>query len=275
MRITAISLLILTVVHFIQPRSVIAAEAIYLANQAVLVTSGDTKVLFDPLYDNGYDRYQMVPAEVQQKLMAGETPFDDVDAVFISHSHGDHFTPELMRQYLLNQPDVRVYAPMQAVTALRAASRNAGADDEALFRRVTGIALENGDDALQIELQNISIGAISIPHSGWPERMTDIENLSFRISLDNETTVAHFGDADANAQHFEPYGSYWAAQTTHFAMPPYWFFQSAEGRAILDEVIKPEQAVGTHVLVELPEDEAESLDGYDLFTKPGERRSIH
>ena len=32
----------------------------YLANEGLMVTHGDTKVLFDPLYDNSYGRYHKV-----------------------------------------------------------------------------------------------------------------------------------------------------------------------------------------------------------------------
>jgi len=240
----------------------------------MLIVSGNTKVLFDPLYENNYDRYQLVPAAMQRDLLAGKPPFDDIDAVFVSHHHGDHFTPELMLQYLLSQPTVRLYAPMQAVAALRSAIREAGADEENLAERIVGIALENGDPAMTMDADDLSIGVVRIPHSGWPESRTDIENLSFRVTLDEGTTVTHFGDADANLQHFEPYRDYWSAATTDLAVPPYWFFQSAAGHEILDDIVRSEQSLGTHVPVELSEADTDNLADYDLLTQPGERRRI-
>lgn len=32
----------------------------YLANEGVMVVQGDTKVVFDPLFRNGYGRYQLL-----------------------------------------------------------------------------------------------------------------------------------------------------------------------------------------------------------------------
>ena len=65
----------------------------YLANAAVLVTNGGTKVVFDPLFRNDFGSYERVPASMERALFAGEPPFDGLDAVFISHYHEDHFRP--------------------------------------------------------------------------------------------------------------------------------------------------------------------------------------
>ena len=72
------------------------ATVMYLANQGVLVTAGDTGILFDPLFDADFDRFQLVPAELHAAMLAGEPPFDDVAAVFVSHAHADHFSAGMM-----------------------------------------------------------------------------------------------------------------------------------------------------------------------------------
>lgn len=107
------------------------AEALYLANEGVLVRSGATTVLFDPLFENSYGQYQLLPDRMQAAIFSGEPPFDDVDAVFVSHAHGDHFSSRLMLDYLRVQPDVRLYAPAQAIAAMRNAADD---EDQAIFR---------------------------------------------------------------------------------------------------------------------------------------------
>ena len=247
--------------------------ATYLANQGVLVESGDTAVLFDPLFDRDFGQFQLVPEEMQAALMAGEEPFDDVAAVFVSHYHGDHFSPALMLEYLRRQPSVRLYAPMQATNALR----EAAGDDHDVMTQVTGLALEHGDAPVTMQLGELSVSAIRLPHSGWPDRMTDIENLAFRVTLDEQIIVEHYGDADPNRQHFEVYPDYWTSSSPDFAMPPYWFFLSPEGRDIVADIIRPDQVVGTHAPVELPPypaTRAPEFQAFDVFRKPGERRDI-
>ena len=56
----------------------------YLANEGVMIWRGDTKILFDPLYDNSYGTYQMVPDRVRNAIFAGEAPYDGVQAVVTS-----------------------------------------------------------------------------------------------------------------------------------------------------------------------------------------------
>ena len=153
----------------------------------------------------------------------------------------------------------------------------AGASDGEVFDRVTGIALDNGDDALRIDVGDVALTVFRVPHSGWPTRRTDIENLVFKVTLNGSTTVAHFGDADANPAHFRPTAPVWSAPRTGLAMPPYWFFLSDGGREILDDIVRPASAVGAHVPVSVPDDPGErppEMAGIDLFTEPGETRSI-
>jgi L-ascorbate metabolism protein UlaG (beta-lactamase superfamily) len=259
----------LTPVAFAQSTSSVQ----YLANEGVMVTYSGSKVLFDPLFNNGYNNYQMVSDIVRDAIMTGKAPYDDIDAVFISHYHGDHFSAVDLLAMLRGQANVHVYATLQAVTAMREV---ATADDEALFARVTGLDLRYGDSPVTIEAEAIRIDAAYIPHSGWPSARTDVQNIAFRVTLENEGTVLHLGDADARDVHFATDALYWQEQQTDLALPPYWFFLTDEGPAILDDRIGARHAIGIHVPARFS-DSSEipaELDGRDLFTSPGERRTI-
>ncbi len=59
-----------------------------------------------------------------------------------------------------------------------------------------------------LTLRYYTAGLIRIPHAGWPERAS-VSNLVFRITLDNNVTIMHMGDADSNDEHFQPYKDYW------------------------------------------------------------------
>ena len=80
-----------------------------------MITHEDTKILFDPLYNNGFGTYQMVPDDVRESMFAGTFPFDGVDAVFVSHFHGDHFAADDMLRLMRANAGIRLYAPAQAV----------------------------------------------------------------------------------------------------------------------------------------------------------------
>lgn len=250
------------------------AEALYLANEGVLVRSGETTVLFDPLFDDSYGQYQLLPDPMQAAIFSGEPPFDNVGAVFVSHAHGDHFSARLMLDYLRVQPGVRLYAPAQAIAAMRNAAEDR---DRAIFERVTGIAIDSGDEALDFVIDAVAVTVMRVPHSGWPNRMADIENLVFRVTLEDDVTVAHFGDADPDPDHFAVNAESWKAARTDLAMPPYWFFLSDGGLDILENIVGAADAIGVHVPVSISDDpnaRQTELRGHDLFTVPGQTRPL-
>ena len=242
-------------------------SVLYMANEGFMVESGETKVVFDPLFRNGFGHYQLLPKSMEEALFAGAPPFDGIDAVFVSHHHGDHFSPEDILRLLKEQQDIRLYAPLQAVKAMRSIAR---AEDGEVFDRVNAVELAYKDAPVSMGMNGLKIEAVRIPHAGWPTGRLDIENISWRVTLNDTTTVLHMGDADPNDIHFERDADYWAKGHTQMAFPPYWFFSSHGGEAILRDRIRADHNVGVHVPVAVPK----NLRGYDLFTRPGETREI-
>ena len=250
------------------------SRAQYMANEGLMVVEGDTKVVFDPLFRNSYGQYQLLPKEMEEALYSGQPPFDGIDAVFISHYHGDHFSPADILRLLQEQPGIHLYAPAQAVDGLRSVS---GTDDEKVFERVTAIELAYKDTPVTLAMDSLLIEAVRIPHSGWPNGRLDVENISWRVTLNENTTVLHMGDADPNDVHFARDAAYWDKRHTHMAFPPYWFFTTNHGPGILENRIKPGHSVGVHVPVSISKDPSlrqQDLRNVDLFTEPGEIRDI-
>ena len=157
-----------------------AQQAFYMANEAVMVTDGDTKVLFDPLYPESYGQYLLVPEAMREALFAGYEPFDGVDAIFVSHFHGDHFSAEDMLRLLIAQPDIILYAPQQAVLAMRSI---ADPEQELVFDRVNGVDLEYQDAPVILSMDKLKVEAVRIPHSGWPTGRLNVQNIVWRVTL--------------------------------------------------------------------------------------------
>jgi len=244
----------------------------YLANEGVMVAHGDTKILFDPLFENSYELYQRVPQSMREAIFAGASPYDGVDAVLISHFHGDHFSASDVLRLLQEREDIRLYAPAQAVAGMR---QLAAPTDEAVFERVTMFDLEYGDAPVFVRMEGLLIEAVHVPHSGWPTRRTDVQNIAFRVTLEDTSTVLHLGDADARLVHFEQDEIYWDERHVDLAFPPYWFFRSADGQEILEDRVRANHSIGIHVPAEFADDRSKMPDellGEDLFMNPGEGR---
>ncbi|MGE3175959.1 MAG: MBL fold metallo-hydrolase [Vicinamibacterales bacterium] len=255
-------------------RMATTATARYLANASVLVTHGDTTVVFDPLFRNDFGQYALVPAETERALFAGAAPFDGLDAVFVSHYHEDHFSAADVLRLLEARPGLQLYAPAQAVAGMREVSSNRLA---AVAPRVHAIALAYQDPPVTLAQGSLVVEAVRIPHSGWPERQQLVENIAFRVTLDAATTVVHLGDADPSDAHFARDDAYWRRRRTDVAFPPYWFLTSDEGRRVLDRRIAAARSIGVHVPARVPSQSgqrAPELRGLELFTVPGEVRDI-
>jgi L-ascorbate metabolism protein UlaG (beta-lactamase superfamily) len=246
------------------------ARATYLGNEGVLVARGGTKVLFDAFYDDSYGEYLTIAPETRNAMMKGAPPYDGVDAVFVSHIHGDHFSPAPTIAYLRAQSDVVLYAPAQAKRAILAAGV---ADDDPIIARIRAIDMSPEDKAKSFSVGAIEIEVVSILHAGDRK---DVQNYSWRVTLDDKTTVIHFGDAGAVAANFERHKAHFAARRHDAAFPPFWWYTEDAGRAILKDVIKAKQTIGVHVPASAQgkgEETRRDLGG-DLFTDPGETREI-
>ncbi len=241
-------------------------EATYLGNSAVLVQSGDNKILYDPFFHNDFGIYRLVPEGLRQAVFKGTPPYDGIDAIIISHAHTDHFDAKDVINYLSQHQDTQLFAPQQAVAEILALN-----PAETIRPRLHGFALNFGDQPQSMQKHGILVEAVRIPHAGWPSRK-DIENIVFRVTLNGQLTSMHMGDADPDDDHYLPFKRHWQARRTDVNLPPFWFFMSAEGRDILNEILNAEQHIGVHVPWQVPK--YLLATGEEFFANPGEKRQI-
>jgi len=243
-----------------------SSKAHYLGNEGVMIEVGGEKILFDPFFHNSYGHYTLVPTDIRQAIFENKTPYNNIKAIFISHAHEDHFDKDDMMKYLLTNKSVSLVAPAQAVTMLKGL-----AGFEKIKDRVFPVNLEKGQAAQNLSVDKLGIEAVRIPHAGWPSR-AEVENIVFRVSVNQEVVVMHMGDADPNPSHFNEHKSFWPKLQTDIAFPPYWFSLSPTGQRILNNVINAKKSVGVHVPTNVPP--LLKSSGADYFSKPGETREI-
>ena len=239
-----------------------------ILNEGVLVEQGESKILFDPIYDNGFNAFPEQSVELKEAIISGLPPYDDVEAIFVSHYHDDHFSIPNMIRLLKAQESVRLYAPQQAVEALKADDNW----DAPLIARVISIVLQNEDAAMVMSLDAMTIEALRTPHTGWPEYHKDVENITFRITMPEGARVMHLGDADKNPEFFKPHENFFERAQTHMGFAPFWFFEEEESILFLEEALNIDHAVGIHVPIDVPDYLKE--DGKDYFSTEGEVRTL-
>jgi len=224
------------------------------------------KILFDPFFHNAFNTYQLVPDDIRAALFSNTKPYNDINAIFISHAHADHFSSSDLAKYLRTFSNIQLIAPKQAIDALLDLE-----DANDLAIQMHAIELEYQQQAISKTLGNIKFDAVRIPHAGWPQR-AGISNLVFRVTLNDTITVVHMGDADPSDVHFKPLKAHWEKQKTNTAFPPYWFFTNADGQLILKDRISADENIGVHVPLNIPQDLIQSKEKF--FSEPGEITEI-
>jgi L-ascorbate metabolism protein UlaG (beta-lactamase superfamily) len=149
----------------------------YIGNAGFMITAGDKKILIDALWKSlaeGDPR----PADISD----AQPPYDDIDLILITHDHADHFAPDIVCEYMKNNPDTAVVAPKTAVHALMAH----GCRDAAL------IDLE-AEHSTQMIVNDIGVKAMFLSHG-----MANYENLGYLVTTGGRRFF-HTGDVEFTA----------------------------------------------------------------------------
>lgn len=230
------------------------------------------KFLFDPLYDNHFGSLEQLDEALIERIVAGEAPYDKVAAVFVSHAHGDHFSARHITRMLIAQPELQLVAPTQAVEQMRSVEEW----DPTLVTRITAISLENGEQAEAFEFEGARIEAFRSPHSGWPDRHSDVHNITFRVTAASGQAmvhrVMHMGDADPGTEYYVPHAEFLSSARTGLAIVPFWFLNQDEADALIDTTLNADAAVGMHVPAQEPGWLAGS--GRDYFSGEGQQLAV-
>ena len=220
-----------------QDRSRPVLEVLYLANEGVLIRTGEQSVLIDGLF-RPYRHYAHVPAEQSQALEAAQAPFGGADLILVSHIHGDHFHPQSVANYLKRQGGSILATSKQAAAAVQSILRR----NEESRKRLVEINPAAGKKGKR-KFGQIEVTFLGLPHGsprqGW------VQNLGHLIRMGGKTLL-HVGDAELSSKNFRPFKL--SKEKIDIAFLPYWYLLSEEGRQLVDEQIRPRRIVAVHVL---------------------------
>ncbi len=230
-----------------------------------MIVGKQKKILFDPLFKINFQRFSLVPEKLKLKMLENIEPLNNVDAIFISHSHADQFDAKEILSYLNKYQNVQLIAPKQAIDKLKLLP-----DYKKITKQLHEISMEVGEQPIEISFGGVQIEVIRIPHVGWPER-ADIENLVYRVTLDG-FTVMHLGDSDINPEHYLPLSSFWSKKATHHAFIPGVFAVDANSEQSIKELINVKRITHIHIPMNVPKKLKELK--VDFFSIPEEIREI-
>jgi L-ascorbate metabolism protein UlaG (beta-lactamase superfamily) len=166
-------------------------EITYIANEGYLIRINGKKVLTDALFGGIKGNWCDQPdSSVLKKIIYGLPPYDKIDAVLISHRHNDHFSPELVLDFMKNNHNAVLICPDQVSEILLKKA------EKQISSRIKTAGASFND---------IKISPVKFRHGSWIEKdsvtgkQTDlhegIENMAFLIESDG-FIILHTGDCN-------------------------------------------------------------------------------
>lgn len=164
--------------------------ATFVANEGVLITGSDARILIDGIFDKSFGAFQVPDAETLTKLKNAAAPFDRLTAVLATHRDLDHINPAFVAQHLVSDPSCAFLAPAEAVELVRSLPEYAHFES-----RIHAIAQDGTEN--ETNINKVKIRAIPLGHMPRPPSLPEMPfNVGYLFNVDG-ITFFHTGDMSA------------------------------------------------------------------------------
>jgi ankyrin repeat protein len=211
----------------------------YIANNGFLITSGSKKVLLDALHTNPYG-YDSTPEKVFRKMINLESPFGNINVLFVSHDHQDHFSSEMVSDFLLKNPETFLVTNQSTVDALKSYH-------EENYQILSG-RVKNINPPWKEKVQSAA-GGIELTVFGVNHRPADMEPYLTDCCLINfeGRKILFVSDLvpEANEEYFKAFQ--FQNDEIDIAFFDQYFLQNPSGQKIIKEFVKPKFIIAMHI----------------------------
>ncbi len=199
----------------------------FVGNSGFLITVGDQKVLIDALFE-GFPR------------------FNGVDLILATHNHADHFSAELVRRYMQNNPEAIFMSTEQAARQLTDFGDRVIVVDPVAGSPVT------------LEANGIGVEAIYLNHGYQPNDPSEVFNNGYVVTI-GPVKFFHTGDVD-DLQDARQYNL--AEQNIDLAFIQHYFLLDDNARSLIDEVVGAKYLFPIHYRYTTPAFDADMIKNY-------------
>lgn len=211
-----------------------APEIRYVANSGMLVTVSDRRFLIDAPLRDGLPPYATSSPEERAALESARAPYDNVDAILITHWHEDHFSPDAVAAHLSRSARTMVISSPEVIDRLRAAAPNVPAS------QLRAVLPEPGN-AMQVDVGGVPVRVLRIRHSPGGRRVPE-QHVGFLLGA--SSLLLHVGDAEPVADNFALLKS---LPPVDLAFVPFWFLSNDANRTMVAQSIRPRRIVAMHL----------------------------
>jgi ankyrin repeat protein len=210
-------------------------EVVYIANAGFFISSGESKILIDALFRNGFGMYTVPEKDVLESMLKGEPPYDNVDLLLFTFKQAAHFDPHLTETYLVKNPKTVFLAPRQVGLDLELL----GSQFPKIKHQVVTITPPLNSIA-EVTIKGFKVKILRLNYG------VDFQNLGYIIKMEGKT-LYFMGDAvmKNNEDFIKKLGLSQLGIDVLFI--PYWDFLNGEARAIIYEHIRPKHFAIMHI----------------------------
>ena len=203
----------------------------YIGNEGFLIEGDGQKIAVDALFA-GF-RGDDIPRERQQLMRDAAPPFDNIDLLLVTHSHGDHFEASIVTDHLVNNPNAVLVSTQDVV---RRVQEQYPGDD--LDERIFGYFVDRGQseegtfNGIDVKIIYLSHGPGGVRNNGYIVQVAGYKLL-------------HMGDFGEESM--QPLLSYHLAnEGLDFAFVPYFYLMEEDLRPIVTEGIQARYNIPMH-----------------------------
>lgn len=170
-------------------------QATLLANAGILLCYGNTTMLVDGIYGREPHYFSNLKRGVWEQMLQGEAPFESIDYLLFTHDHPDHFSAEMIVEFLRERPVKGVFLPDSPVI------RESGLDTFLAERKIPFVCLsrEAGNAAYRVA-SGVTVRAIPTRH--LDKKFQDVQHLCYLLTF-GEKSLLFTADADYTQERFE------------------------------------------------------------------------
>jgi L-ascorbate metabolism protein UlaG (beta-lactamase superfamily) len=208
-------------------------EAAYLANEGVILSFGEQKVVIDALFRKAMEPYRNHDAAVLTRLEAAVDEFSGVDIVLATHRHADHFDPASVARHLAANPQAIFIGTAESAQQVRALVPKTAS-------RVHGVS-ETGERIFRHA--GIMVRAFPLLHSGR-RHWADPQSLGFIVEMSGKRFF-HSGDSEGTLANYRERCE--GCGVPDAALVAYWYIMTSSNRSMLRNFLRPKRLIAIHV----------------------------
>lgn len=208
-----------------------------LANEGVMVTDGQTRVLIDGMVVEPYSIYGGLPPDGVASFEQVEGAFASIDLALVSHRHHDHNQPRFACRFMQGSTGTELHSSGQVLGLMREKCREFVIQSP----RVHEIDPQYG---APVDIREGSARVTVFPLSHGTRKYARIQNYGHLLELGG-MAVLHIGDAAMDGTDFARAGLEHAE--IDVALIPYWYFQPGPGESVFRQYMDAPHKIAVHI----------------------------